>query len=106
MKWELLGRQFMKRVTVPDNEDECWLYPITKGMTYGLYNFQGKRWAAHRISWAIYHERLPKHHILHKCDNPPCVNPAHLFEGTHEDNMRDAAKKGRLNRRHRKDYAP
>lgn len=103
INWELMARYFAKRIEIPEDEKACWIYPVSKGMEYGLFNFQGKRYAAHRASWMIYHERFPKHHILHKCDTPACVNPEHLFEGTHTDNMRDAAKKGRLNQKHRRE---
>jgi hypothetical protein len=56
----------------------------------------------HRIAWEIAHGKAPPAHleVCHTCDNPPCVNPAHLFLGTHSDNALDASRKGRLNNAH------
>ena len=51
---------------------------------------------AHRIAWQLTHGAIPKGmFVLHRCDNPPCVNPAHLFIGTQRDNLRDCFAKGR-----------
>lgn len=51
---------------------------------------------AHRASWIGFNGRpLSGQCVLHRCDNPLCCNPAHLFAGSHDDNMKDMAKKGR-----------
>ncbi len=77
--------------------DECWLWTASSSQGYGrLWN--GKRpEGAHRISFRIHGGEIPDgQHVLHRCDNPPCVNPAHLFVGTSADNMADKVAKGRL----------
>ena len=57
---------------------------------------------AHRFSWKLYNGAIPKGmKVLHRCDTPCCVNPRHLFIGSHQDNMTDKARKGR-NRNNRK----
>lgn len=64
---------------------------------YGHLSYQGKHWAAHRLSWTIANGPIPDGvQVLHHCDNPPCVRPDHLFLGTIGDNIRDAAAKGRM----------
>ena len=53
--------------------------------------------SVHRLVWIAIHGPLAEtEHVLHKCDNPLCANPEHLFLGTHRDNMEDMARKGRV----------
>ena len=55
--------------------------------------------AAHRAAWTVTHGAIPDGMlVLHRCDNPPCCNPDHLFLGTDADNMADKCSKGRQSR--------
>lgn len=68
---------------------------------YGLIDVEGKTLKVHRVVWELVNGPIPKGmKVCHDCfpnpDNPSCANPAHLFLGTQGDNMRDAARKGRL----------
>lgn len=79
---------------------DCWIWTGEIGD-----RGYGKQWAyplkkripTHRMSYEIHSGELlsSKDFICHRCDNPPCCNPAHLFKGTNKDNMQDMASKGR-----------
>lgn len=62
---------------------------------YGRVNFKGKAILSHRVALFLHHGSWPTLHALHRCDNPSCVNPDHLFEGTDADNMYDKVAKNR-----------
>jgi hypothetical protein len=66
---------------------------------YGRMRFMGTCWLAHRVAWVKAHGEIPPGMcVLHKCDNPPCVNVEHLFLGTQKDNIKDCYEKGRISR--------
>lgn len=81
------------------NNDGCWLWTRSKtGGGYGVTTYKGKTTSSHRVSWEETYGPVPEGlFVLHRCDNPPCCNPAHLFLGTHLDNMRDKTLKNRNN---------
>lgn len=79
----------------------CWLWSAAVGKTgHGQFFLKGNTSkglvAAHRCSYMLHVGSLsPLMLVCHKCDNPYCVNPEHLFTGSHKDNMQDASRKGR-----------
>ena len=78
--------------------DGCWVWMgglSEKG--YGLIYENGRAERTHRVSWKLKYDDIPKGlYVLHRCDNPCCINPNHLFLGTAKDNIRDGMNKGRI----------
>jgi len=80
-----------------DKGGECWVWTASvNNHGYGQFTHKGRPVKAHRFSWFLAHGEWPTQQVLHHCDNPPCVRPDHLFQGTHADNMKDAASKGKI----------
>lgn len=81
---------------------KCWKWVANKNNAgYGMLRRGGlaNKTPAHRISWEIHNGPIPEGmFVLHKCDNPECTNPEHLFLGTPADNMKDKESKGRHGR--------
>jgi hypothetical protein len=102
MKYEPIEKRFWKKVNVGDGE-ECWEW--TAGKASGRYGSlsvsrgSGKV-LAHRFSWELHNKKKVPNglYVCHSCDNPLCVNPAHLFLGTQSDNVKDMWSKGRNNK--------
>ena len=96
----LYGR-VMKHV-VSAKKGECWnrtvakIYKFGDGNAYSIIKIGGKNYKAHRVIYEIVFRKLTAGEcVLHRCDNPSCCNPDHLFVGTQLDNIRDRDNKGR-----------
>lgn len=85
---------FYERIT---KSEYCWIWNGSKDKNgYGKLRFNNKELRAHRVSWKIHYGEIPKNiFVCHKCDNPSCTNPEHLFLGTAKDNTNDMIRKGR-----------
>lgn len=80
-----------------NRETDCWEWTKTHDKDgYGWINIEKRKDRAHRIAWIIINGSIPAGMcVLHHCDNPPCINPAHLWLGTRRDNTHDRMAKGR-----------
>lgn len=95
------NESFYKKVVI-NLETNCWdwngsHYKQKPGfLAYGTFCIEGKKHLAHRYSYSLLKGEIPEGLcVLHQCDNPKCVNPDHLFLGTHMDNTIDKMSKGR-----------
>jgi hypothetical protein len=94
--WANYNQDYIRSRSI-ETENGCWEW--TRSITKDGYGQAGhpteKR--AHRLSWNIFKGEIPMFDIVcHKCDNRRCVNPDHLFLGSHRDNLQDAVNKGRI----------
>lgn len=94
-RWTTPEARFWKYVY---KTEQCWNWiGVSSSFGYGQLRINDQNIQAHRFSWELHHGPIPNHLcVLHRCDNPPCVRPDHLFLGTKQENTRDAQQKARL----------
>lgn len=74
---------------------QCWVFKKLRKDGYGRFKINSKQILPHRYSYKLHYGSVNGLYVLHKCDNPSCVNPDHLFLGTHQDNVKDRENKNR-----------
>jgi len=101
-KQHILDRLHRYIIQIPFSDCHYWISSLGRKNGYGTINVREKgnrdnrkQYKVHRLMYELYKGPIGDRHVLHKCDNPQCVNPEHLFLGTHQDNMRDMALKKR-----------
>lgn len=91
-------KRYFSKISIANNKKECWVWnelSVTEN-GYGLIWIKGGYYVAHRVAYYLHYGVNPMDlNVCHKCDNPKCNNPHHLFLGTHLDNNQDCAKKNR-----------
>jgi hypothetical protein len=91
--------------TLREELGPCWIWTGKKVRGYGTLSVHSKGKLAHRVAWWLTYGEWPNGCACHRCDNPSCVNPGHIFIGTHEDNMRDMFSKGRRRHAHGESFS-
>lgn len=93
---KMTPERFWAKVAITANPDRCWEWQgCLKSTGYGVVSRNDVQWQAHRLAWFYVKGYDSPLWLLHRCDNPKCVNPNHLYEGTHAQNTRDAVERAR-----------
>jgi HNH endonuclease len=99
-----IAERFWSKVDSSGGSDACWPWTAALNVQRGGYGQfrlglpEKKTIRSNRMAWLLSGGEIPEDvHVLHRCDNPACCNPAHLFLGTNADNIRDRVTKGRSN---------
>lgn len=93
-KWCLAWKRFQAKTVV--GAGNCWLWTgALNRCGYGIVSALGRKLKAHQLAWEFHYGSRRNLHVLHRCDVPACVNPEHLWLGTHQDNMKDMDAKRR-----------
>lgn len=99
-RWMAISKEVREKSE--ENQNGCWVWMGSKNKQgYGSMRIGRETILAHRASWEMHNGPIPEGYgyhgtvVMHKCDNPSCINPNHLMIGTQSDNMKDMSKKGR-----------